>query len=82
MRCFSRLPGAPTPPCTAPLPCQVVVFDKVSEDSVLGPTYLPVWHKVFSPRRPPIMLSKLVAQAKAQHSGKLPPGAALCFRGE
>lgn len=72
------LPALPPPPP----PCQVVVFDKVSEDSVLGPTYLPVWQKVFSPRQPPILLSKLVAQATAQHGGKLPPGAALCLRGE
>lgn len=60
---------------------QVVVLDQATPESVLGPTYLAVWQKVFSPQHPPILLRDLVAESKAQHGGSLPPGAALCMKG-
>ncbi|PRW61307.1 EGF domain-specific O-linked N-acetylglucosamine transferase isoform A [Chlorella sorokiniana] len=59
---------------------QVVVMDGGTVASVLGPPYLPVWRKVFSPLRPPVLLRQMVAEARARAGGNLPPQAALCFR--
>ncbi len=65
---------------------QVIVLDQVTPQSVLGPTYLAVWEKVFSPVHPPALLRVLAqdaaAKARAESGGQLPPGAALCFKGE
>ena len=59
------------------------MLDALTENDVLGPTYLPVWRKVFSPQHPLITLRRMVAKVVAQAGGSsLPPHAALCFRGE
>lgn len=59
------------------------MVDAVTERNVLGPTYLPVWRKVFSPQHPPVTLRGMVAKVLTQAgSSSLPPHAALCFRGE
>lgn len=64
-----------------PILVQVVVLDQVSVEGVLGPTYLPVWQKVMSPQRPPVLLKQLVADARLAAGRNMRPGAALCFRG-
>lgn len=62
------------------------MLDQVTPQSVLGPTYLAVWEKAFSPLHPPALLRTLAeeaaAKAKAAGGGQLPPGAALCFTGK
>lgn len=58
------------------------MLDALTENDVLGPTYLPVWRKVFSPQHPLITLRRMVAKVLAQAGSSLPPRAALCFRGE
>lgn len=56
-------------------------MDAGTVESVLALPYLPVWRKVFSPQRPPVLLRQMVADMRTKAGGELPPGAALCFRG-
>ncbi|KAI7846156.1 hypothetical protein COHA_000326 [Chlorella ohadii] len=59
---------------------QVVVMDGGSVESVLALPYRPVWLKVLSPQRRPVLLRQLVAETRARYGADLPPSAALCFR--
>ncbi len=56
-------------------------MDGGSVESVLALPYRPVWLKVLSPQRRPVLLRQLVAETRARYGADLPPSAALCFRG-